>query len=267
MRKYLSVFKISLAQEFAYRTNFIMWRVRNVIQIFLIFFLWDSVFTNSQTTVFGYNKAKILTYVFGLIIVRAFVLSARAVDVPGEVQSGSMSNLMLKPINYFKYWLTRDLSSKTLNLGFAAVEAVLLFFLLKPPFYLQTNPGVLFAFVISISLAMLIYFIVLFISSAVPLWVPEAGWGSQFLINSIFVEFLSGAIFPLDVLPKSFQAILNLTPFPYMIFFPLEVYLGKLEAAVVLRGIFISTIWLIVLWLGMNALWRKGLKAYQSQGR
>ena len=101
-----------------------MWRVRNVLRIFLVFFLWDSIFSDPGRTLFGYDRSKILTYVFGILIVRAFVLSARAADVAGEIANGDLSNYLLKPVSYFKYWLTRDLSSKVLNMGFAGVEAV-----------------------------------------------------------------------------------------------------------------------------------------------
>ncbi len=267
MKKYLSVFKISFQQEFAYRVNFIMWRVRNVTQLFLVFFLWDTVFSAQGKVIFGYDKTRILTYVFGLLIIRAFVLSARAVDVAGEVANGDLSNYLIKPVSYFKYWLTRDLSSKALNLIFAAFETTALFFILKPPFFIQTNLISLTGFLISTALAMFIYFTILFVSSAIPFWIPEVAWGAQFLTTAIFVEFLSGAVFPLDILPKIIQDILNLTPFPYMIFFPLQVYLGKIAGFELLKGVVISFVWAIILWIGMNSLWKKGLKVYQSQGR
>ena len=84
MRKYLNVFKISFAQEFAYRLNFIMWRVRNVLQILVLFFLWTTVFSDQGRVIFGYDKAKILTYVFGVLIVRGVGFSGGAVEIwPG----------------------------------------------------------------------------------------------------------------------------------------------------------------------------------------
>jgi len=178
VNKYLQVFKISFQQEFVYRVNFIMWRVRNVLQIFLVFFLWDTIFSDPGRVVFGYDRARILTYVFGLLIVRAFVLSARTIEVSGEVARGDLSNYLLKPLNYFKYWLTRDISSKTLNLAFAAVEAFILYLILKPPFFIQENLLSLGFFLIAIISAMFIYFVLVFIISAVPLWIPEAGWGT-----------------------------------------------------------------------------------------
>lgn len=267
MKKYLQVFKISFQQEFAYRINFVMWRVRNVMQIFLVFFLWDAVFSDPSRVIFGYDRAKILTYVFGLIIVKAFVFSAKSVDVAGEVSGGDLSNYLLRPVNYFKYWLARDISSKLLNLVFAIGESFILFLILKPPFFIQTDLFSLLAFLVSVVLAMLIFFILLFITSSIPFWIPEAAWGVHFLITVVVVEFLSGALFPLDVLPSSLQNFLSYTPFPYMIFFPLQVYLGKVVGFAVIKGILVSAIWIIVLWFGMNSLWSKGLKAYQSHGR
>jgi ABC-2 type transport system permease protein len=267
MKKYLQLFKISFEQEFVYRFNFIMWRVRNVLQIFLIFFLWDTVFSDPDRVVFGYDRVKILTYVFSLLLVRAFVLSARAVDVPGEVARGDLSNYLLKPVSYFKYWLTRDLSSKTLNLVFAVFETFFLYLVLKPPFFIQTNPLFIITFLVSVALAMFIFFTILFINSAVPFWVPEAAWGVNFLFTVVIIDFLSGSLFPLDILPQSLQNVLNLSPFPYLIFFPLQVYLGKLLPVDIFKGILISGFWAIALYLFMKFVWKKGLKVYQAYGR
>jgi ABC-2 type transport system permease protein len=267
MNKYLSVFKISFQQEFVYRINFIMWRVRNVLQFFLIFFLWDTVFADPKRFVFGYDRAKILTYVFGLLIVRSFVLSTRGVDVTGEVADGRLSNYLLKPVSFFRYWLVRDISSKSLNLIFAAGEAIMLFLLLKPPFFLQGNVFLLLGFLVSISLAMFIYFTLILMTGAIPLWVPEAAWGGSFLVTAIFAEFLTGALFPLDILPASILNILKLTPFPYLIFFPIQIYLGKMTSVEMIQGIIVSGIWALILWYILTVVWRRGLRAYESHGR
>src|SRR3972149_10285999 len=149
MNKYLQIFKISFAQEFAYRLNFIMWRVRNVLQIFLVFFLWTTIFADQSKEIFGYNRDKIITYVFGILVLKALVLSARVIDVSGEISRGDLTNYLLRPVNYFRYWFTRDLSSKALNLAFATVEIAILYFLLRPPFFVQTDILQISAFVLS----------------------------------------------------------------------------------------------------------------------
>lgn len=267
MNKYWSIFKISFEQEFAYKINFIMWRVRNVIQIIVTFFLWSTIFSNPGTQVFGYDRVKILTYVFALMIVRAIVLSARAVDVSSDIAEGNLSNYLVKPISYFKYWVTRDISSKALNLGFAAFEFTALFLILKPSFYFQSDPFVILAFLISIVIASLIYFCILFLISAVSFWAPELGWASQFLVAIVIIEFLSGSLFPIDVLPTGLQKIVMSLPFPYMIYFPIQVYLGKITGTAQIYGFAISIAWVIALWYSMKFIWAKGLKAYQAFGR
>jgi ABC-2 type transport system permease protein len=267
MKKYWSIFRISFQQEFAYRLNFILWRVRNVFQILLTYFLWSMVFANPETQIFGYDRAKILTYVFGIMIVRALVFSARAMDVSRDVAQGDLSNYLLKPLSYFKYWFTRDISSKVLNLMFAAVEFLALFLILKPPFFFQGSFVALFVFSISIILAILIYFFLLFLISSIPFWAPEIGWGSHFLVTVVIIEALSGALFPINILPNALQSLIMATPFPYLIYFPVQVYLGNINGVVLIGGLMVALAWAGVLGLGMNFVWQKGLKVYQAIGR
>ncbi len=258
---------VSFEQEFAYRLNFVLWRVRNVFQILLTYFLWSSVFANPQTQIFGYDRTKILTYVFGIMIVRALVFSARAMDVSQDVAHGDLSNYLLKPVSYFKYWFTRDVASKFLNLSFAALEFTALFLILKPPFFFQTNLLSLLIFLVSIILAILIYFLLLFIVSSTPFWVPEIAWGSHFLVTVVIIEALSGSLFPVNILPVGIRSVVMATPFPYLIYFPVEVYLGNIAGAGLVGGIMVASAWVGVLWISLNYVWQKGLKVYQAIGR
>jgi ABC-2 type transport system permease protein len=267
IKKYISVFKISFQQEFAYRLNFLMWRLRNVMQIFLVFFLWSSVFADPSRQVFGYDRDKILTYVFGILIVRAMVFSARTVDVAGEISTGDLTNFLLKPIGYFKYWFSRDLSSKVLNLGFAFIEASILFILLKPPFFLQTNPLTILLFVSSIILAITIFFGLLLLVNMTPFWSPQSGWAAQFLFMGIITEFLSGAVFPLDVLPFGIQNVLHFLPFQYLVYFPLQIYLEKISLTSMISGVMLAAGWAIILFWTVNSVWARGIKRYAAEGR
>ncbi len=267
LKKYFQIFKTSFNQEFAYRLSFVMWRVRNVLQVLVALFLWDTIFSGDRNELFGYDRNKILTYVLGLVFVKAFVLSARSQDVAGEIARGEIINNLLKPVDYFKYWLTRDVSSKVLNLVFAVGEFFLLYLIFKPPFYFQENIFQIFLFSVSICLAIFIYFSILFIVNTIPFWAPELAWGGHFLITVIMVEFLSGIFFPLDILPDKFLNILNFTPFPYLIFFPLQIYLGKISGFSAIKGIFVCVSWVLILLFLMKFVWQKGLKVYQVYGR
>lgn len=238
-----------------------------MMQIFVLFFLWSNIFSSPDKSLFGYNRDKILTYVFGILMLRAIVLSARAVDVAGEISRGDLSNYLVKPLNYFKYYLTRDLSSKFLNLLFAVFEGIILYIILRPPFFLQTDVALLALFMVSVVLAVMLFFHLLMLVNMITFWAPEAGWSGQFLFVVIFTEFLSGGAFPLDILPNAFQQILYSLPFPYLLFFPLQIYLGKLSLDGALFGIMVAGVWLVVLMAAVRYIWNKGLKEYEAFGK
>lgn len=265
--KYLKIFDISLTQEFTYRLSFVLWRFRNVMQILIFFFLWNAVFSGETTQIFGYDRARIFTYAFVLIIVRAFVLSSRSIDVAGQIANGEITNLLLKPINYFRYWITRDFSSKALNIAFGIFEAVILVLILKPDIFLQTDPLYLLAFIFSLLIAVFLFFCLLMLTNFVPFWVPELSWGAQFLVIIVIVEFLSGSFFPLDVFPPIVYQFLRFTPFPYLIFIPIKIYLGSFSLSLVLQSLGIGLVWIFILWKAMNYVWKKGLLVYEGVGR
>lgn len=266
MKKYLQVLKITLQQEFAYRLNFIMWRVRNVMQVFLMFYLWSSIFSDSTKQFFGYDRTKILTYVFGILIIKAIVFSSRTIELSGIIADGSLGMYLLKPINFFKYWFTADIASKILNLGFSFIETILLFILLKPQIYFQTNPLYLILFFSSLIIAVFLFFTIIFVINLFSFWAPEAGWALPFLFIVIVGDFLSGSVFPLDIFPKTFQNIFYSLPFPYLVFFPLQVYLGKISIPVVINGMVISIGWLIIFGVLVKYVWEKGLKKFSAEG-
>ncbi len=266
MKKYLTLFKLSFQQELAYPINFVMWRIRNVIQIFLVFFLWDTVFSDPGKIIFGYDKAKILTYVFGLVIVRPIVLSAKSLEIGGEISRGDLSNFLLKPISYFKFWFTRDIASKALNLVFAFAEVTILLVILKPPFFFQVDILYLIAFVLSLALAVVLYSLLVFAFSLITFWNPEQAGGFYFLLF-LFTDFLGGGMLPLDIFSEQLQKFMYITPFPYLLFMPLQIYLGKvnlLETGTILVA---SLSWIVVLVFVIKLAWIKGLQVYRAEGR
>lgn len=265
MRKYWQVFKTSWQESFVYRLNFIMRRVRSILLLLTVYFLWRAVFQNNQI-IFGYDQAKILTYVLGTSILRAIVLSSRTAEVGEEISQGNLSLYLLRPISYLKYWFSRDLSEKALNILFSLGELTLLFFLLRPPFLLQTNPLLLLFFALSLLLALLLYFYLDFSLGLIVFWMPESVWAPRFLFI-IILEFLAGGLFPLDILPSGVFNTLQILPFSYLLFFPLNIYLGKIEIEGIMAGLTIGVAWLIIMYEVGQLLWAKGLRLYSAEGR
>lgn len=264
--KYLATINTSWENGFVYRLNFIMWRVRSVIQLLVVYFLWSAIFSQGGI-IAGYDKQTIITYILGTSILRSFVLGSRSTDIGREIASGDLNNFLVKPINYFGNWLSRDLADKALNLAFIAVELTLLFIILKPSIVFQFNPFYIISFLSASVLAMLIYFFLSFLISSITFWYPEHnGWPARFLSFAI-IEFLSGGLFPLDIFPKAAFNIFRLLPPAYFLFYPLQIFLGRLSIKEVFSTMAIMVVWLWLLIMAARFVWHKGLKVYGAYGR
>lgn len=262
--KYWQIFKITLEEYFVYRLNFLLWRFRSVVQLLVLYFLWQAAIPQG-TTIFGYDQAKILTYILGTSIIRSFVLSARSVDVASEIATGDLANFLLKPVSYFRYWFTKDAADKILNLLFSVGEISLIVILLKPPL-LKTSPPFLLLTFLAITMGILLYFYLSFLISMLAFWTPESYWSPRFLFM-IVLEFFAGGLFPLDILPKGFFHGLNLLPFPYLLFFPLNIYLGKVSLWGIFLGFLVGIFWTVVLARAVQLAFRAGVKNYAAWGR
>ncbi len=266
MKKYLTVFGISFQNEFTYRLNFVLWRFRNVLRILMTFFLWNSIFSQNIQA-FGYSRPEIMAYIFAVLLISTFVIAAPSNDnVGGEIGSGDLSNYLVKPINYLQYWLTRDWASKLLNMLFAVFEIGLLYVLFKPQLAFSSSPALIIGGLLACLLAALIYFLVTKLAVFVAFWIPENTWGLMFFFLVLF-EMLSGSIFPLDVLPSWGVTLLKFTPFPYLVYYPIGILVGKFDVAQMGWIIAQSAIWLgISFWL-VSKVWKAGLKVYSAVGR
>jgi len=266
LRKYVSIAATSWQNGFVYRLNFIMWRVRNFIQLLTIYFLWSSV-TSNQDQIFSYSQSAILTYILGSSIIRAFVMSSRSIDAQGEIASGDLNNYLVKPLNYFLNWVSRDIADKSLNVIFSVAEISIVILWLRPPFVFQTNPSTLLLFVVSILLATILYFMFSFIVSMTTFWYYENnGWAQRFL-TFVLIESLAGSLFPLDILPQQIAKIFQLLPTAYFIYYPMQIYLGRLDPTQTITGFSITLFWIITLFFIGQTLWRRGLKIYGAFGR
>ncbi len=263
-QKYYQIFATTISEMFVWKLNFVLWRFRTVLQLLIIYFLWSTVFLNADE-VFGYQRAEILTYVILGAFLRSFVGSSRSQDIAGEIKDGELTNYLSRPVSYFGWWMVRDLADKAINVGFVIFEIFLIWLLFRPPLIFQSNEMFLIASAIAAACALILYFHFSLLLSLFAFWITEV-WGIRFLALTA-IEFLAGGMFPLDILPKVIFNILQLTPFPYIIFFPSKIYLGQLSSPEILTGFAVMCSWILLLVLATQFVWKKGLAIYGGEGR
>lgn len=264
MSKYLLVIKNTWNEILTYRLNFVMWRLRTIFQFLTIYFLWLAIIP-AKGEVFGWSQSLILTYILGGALLTSTIFSTRTHEIGDNIVKGDLSIFLVRPINYFAYWFSKDVGDKLMNISFALVELTILFLILRPPIFIQTDPFYTVASLVAIILALFLYFLLGCLLGLVGFWSSEV-WAPRFIFF-ILITFFAGGLFPLDILPEPLFAVFEYLPFTYLLYFPLKVYLGGLDQLQVLKGLLASFLWIILLSLVVHSVWQKGLKIYTAYGR
>jgi ABC-2 type transport system permease protein len=95
-------------------------------------------------------------------------------------------------------------------------------------------------------------------------WVLEV---STFIFILFAFEYIaSGHMFPLDILPHGFSQVLFLTPFPYQMYFPVAIYMGKVKGTALIEGLLIQGAWVALTYGFAQFMWRRGIRKYSAVG-
>jgi len=265
VKKYWLVFKLTLQDYFVYRLNFILWRFRSFVFFLTLVFFWQAIYTTKET-LFGYTQPQMLAYVIGVAFLRGVVLASRSFnDLPGAIVQGNLSQWLIKPIGIFRYFFSRDLGAKFLDVLFVFLEIFLVIKLLNLDFYFPKDLIVYPIFALVVFLSVLLYFLIANLTSCFAFWTEEV-WATNWLFGIIFLEFMSGVFFPLDVLPKVLAKVISFTPFPYLIYYPLKIWNQGVVGMETLNIIGILVFWLLVTLFLRNKIWERGMKRFAAYG-
>lgn len=263
MRKYLTAYSIALQQVLQRRASLLMDRVGGIAVIVSLYYFWKALI-GDKPRFMGYTSSQMLSYVLAMNVLRSFVFTGRGWELVGEISSGRISSYLVRPISYHGYSLALDLAQKTVHVAASLLEVGALVLIVGAPVYWPQHWGAWVLFPAAVALSSLLFFFLEFIVSSLAFWTSESG-GPLFCFE-LFLQFAAGTFFPLDVLPAALQKALAFTPFPYMVFFPINIYLERFTGLDAARILLIETGWLLLLIWGASAIWRRGLDNYSAEG-
>jgi ABC-2 type transport system permease protein len=119
-------------------------------------------------------------------------------------------------------------------------------------------------FLLSVLLTALLQFFLSYAMALLAFWVLEV---STFIFILFAFEYLaSGHLFPLDILPAGLHRVLDYTPFPYQMYFPVSIYMGRTTGAGLARGLLIQAAWVLAAYLLARFMWYRGIRKYSAAG-
>lgn len=267
MGKYLHVFLIGIQNTLVYRVNFLFRAAAGLIPLSGTIYLWKAVYAGKTegADIAGYALSQMISYYLIVTLVDAFTAVAEDDwQIAADIKDGHISQFLVRPISYLAYRFSLYLSGRAIYTVVALVPVGLFLFFLREHLSLPASPVAYFAFIISVVLAGLLQFIIACMMALLAFWVLDV---STFIFIQFAFEYIaSGHLFPLDILPRWLEQLILLTPYPYLLYFPVAVWLGRVEGDELIRGLLIQGAWVVIGYTLLQWTWARGIRRYSAVG-
>lgn len=266
MRKYLRIMRIALVERLAYRADFFLTTFFRFLPLVTTFLLWEAVYRGSgQDEIAGFSRDTMIAYLLLVQISRMFSsMPGLGTGIARDIRDGNLKKYLLQPIDMLWYLLSYRGAHKIAYIATTALPYAMLFYCFREVFDHLPEPSVWLAYVVSLLLSFLIGFFFEAAIGIVGFWFLEVT--SLMYIIGILNYFISGQMFPLDLLDPRIKFVLDLLPFQYLAYFPAMVFLEKITDQELVTGLLVELTWVVILIVFTRWLYARGLRRYSAFG-
>lgn len=266
LEKYLKVFDIGLQNTFVYRWNFFLRSLFNLVPLAGTVCIWRAMYAgHTGTLIGGYTYPMMIFYfVMSMIVNNLATPTEDEWQIAADIRDGLINSFLTKPLNYLGYRISLFLSYRLLYTLVTVIPVACVVYYFRRDVTLPKEWITWLWFAVSLAMAAFIQFFIAYSLAMMAFWILEIST-VVFLLYS-FEYFLSGQLFPLDIMPASFQGVMKALPFYYEIYFPIKVFLEKAAGGELFSGLAIQAAWFFITLAVARMMWRRGTRHYQAVG-
>lgn len=223
-------------------------------------FVW--IVAVGQGNIAGFERNDFIFYYLSLILVNQFTYPTSHWTVGDQIQIGTISTWLLRPIPVIYEAIGADLAVKLVTMPFVLVITIGLGILLKCKLTLSIESTLFF--IASVILAQILRFLFAYTLALLAFWTQRIQ--SLLAINDTFIFLFAGQVAPVALLPGYLKQIAVILPFRSMLGFPIELLVGKLTSTEIMTGFIYQAIWIILVVIAQQKIWRLGTRQYMAIG-
>jgi ABC-2 type transport system permease protein len=263
LRRNKAFFNLAIVTNLEYRLNYLIDAiVQPIITSGVEITFWYAVFaTSGQTTVGGFSRDSYLSYaILAAFIARISVNWMYEFRMVEEVESGTLNTLLVRPMNFFEYYLSQFMGYKLITTAVSLVVPVVAITALGLPLiWSRFVPAMLLSVYYLVFLFILSFIVVTFAFHLTRIH-------SITVAKNLALWIFSGELLPLDLFPEPYRHFLISLPFANGVYVPVAYLSGRIDGSQLWFGAQSITIGIVVLTLIAVPLWRMGLKKYTGIG-
>ncbi|MHB1426106.1 MAG: ABC transporter permease [Gemmataceae bacterium] len=267
VRKYVNIFRVSLIERTAYRGDFLLGTILRFFPVITTILLWKAVFKGAgEDGIAGFSEQRMIAYLLLIHISRMFSsMPGLSSAIARDIREGTLKKYLLQPLDMIGYLLSYRAAHKVAYITTSAVPYAGLFFLCSSYFVgLWPDALTLLAYVASLFLAFAIGFFFEAAMGMAGFWILEVT-SLLWVVNTVNY-FISGQMFPLDLLGPPWDTILKWLPFQYLAYFPAVIFLREVRGQALVKGLLLESAWAVLLIVLSRWLFARGLRRYSAYG-
>lgn len=259
---YWTQFKIRLAVQFQYRVSMVIWLIGMILEPVMYLVVWQTVAREQGGSVGGYSAGDFAAYYITLMIVQHLTFTWIMWEYEYYVKNGMLSGLLMRPIHPIHKDIAENIAYKVLTSFVIVPVAIMLAYAFGASFGWQ--PWSILVFMPALLLAGVIRFATGWTLAMAAFWTTRVSAFNSLYFVAVF--FFAGQLAPLELFPSWLQTLSYLLPFRWMLSFPVELFLGRLDMQQTLIG-FATQIGWVALCLGLlRFVWNAGVKQFSAVG-
>lgn len=269
LRVYWLILRTSMAERFAYRSDFALGTLFRFLPIVTQIFLWGAIFgtmdTGSSNQIAGYKYGEMVAYYLLAMLARAFSsMPGLSSGIARDIREGTLKKYLIQPIDMLGYLFWYRVAHKLVYYAIATIPFVIVFYLCRSYFPGWPDAFTLVGLVVALNMAFLLGFLIESLLGLIAFWFLEVS--SLLFIYMMLNYFLSGHMIPLDLLPGWTHTLVEILPFKYLAYFPCALALGKYTHAQMLQELLREFAWTIALIAANRWVFARGLRRYGAYG-
>lgn len=263
MKKYLETTKTMFKTQMAFRFDIISSMIFTVSKILLAYVLWGAIF-GKKSMLAGFSFNSMLSYYIISSFLSQLDQSANiGWQISWEIRNGSFSKYIIRPMGIFRYFAAQTVGVSGFLLSFNLLAAAIWVLIFGIHFEISNDIRLILSTIPLIFLGLLFMLQINYFIGILAF---------KFLDTSLFimikdniVQFVTGALIPLTLLPSEILRVMTYFPFYYISYLPSMLLLGR-NGAEVITGILILTAWNVAFGILNLATYRHLKSAYDGVG-
>jgi ABC-2 type transport system permease protein len=260
VRLYATLARVSMMEQFQYRAANYFYMIGMVTEPVIYLVVWSTIARQQGGSIDGYTAGTFAAYYIVWTLVRNMNIVFTPFGWEERIREGRLSAQLVRPVHPIHYDLGLFAGWKVVVIVLWVPIAAVLSLIFRP--VLDPSVAQVATFAVAIWGAYLIRSLLLWMLGMITFWTTRVS--AIFEVYFALELLLSGRLLPVALMPAWVQDLANYLPFESTFGFPITSLVGPITDRELLEGLLRQAVWITIGAIGVNLMWRRGVKAYTA---